>query len=194
MPGAAAKSTEADNAIPAADPDTQIDQQKPADDDANNNNNTAGDVDGAAGGDSSQQTDQAAPPQTGLNRLKSRPRIHVTAGQSTKAKQQQPLPTIVNRKINPLVARRKLGGGAAATPPVAGTDVTQLCITTILYISCLFLYADILAEEIDGQDASDQVKDTVTEPTRSEATEVTETSSAETPRGLGNVCSTNFPK
>lgn len=51
---------------------------------------------------------ESSTPETGLNRLRNRPRIQITASTArTKA------PAVaINRKVNPLIARRKLGGSS----------------------------------------------------------------------------------
>lgn len=51
---------------------------------------------------------ESSTPETGLNRLRNRPRIQITASTArTKA------PSVaINRKVNPLIARRKLGGSS----------------------------------------------------------------------------------
>lgn len=51
---------------------------------------------------------ESSTPETGLNRLRNRPRIQITA---STARTKAPAVTI-NRKVNPLIARRKLGGSS----------------------------------------------------------------------------------
>lgn len=55
-------------------------------------------------------------PQTGLNRLRNRPRIQIKARDpKADAKSSTPPPYNVNRKANPLIARRKLGSTTTTT-------------------------------------------------------------------------------
>lgn len=83
--------------------------------------NTESDAGPSASGESESKSDdetnnsdgastisESSTPETGLNRLRNRPRIQITASTArTKA------PAVaINRKVNPLIARRKLGGSS----------------------------------------------------------------------------------
>lgn len=56
---------------------------------------------------------ETSTPQTGLNKIKQRPRIQISAATAVKSK--API-VALNRKVNPLISRRKLG----ATSTTAG--------------------------------------------------------------------------
>lgn len=63
-------------------------------------------------------TAQETSTQTGLNRLKSRPRIQIQSGSAARVKTSAAVaatPIVINRKVNPLISRRKLNGGPSTT-------------------------------------------------------------------------------
>ena len=98
------------NKATAAQTDTESEAAAPAAGDSNeseqNDNDSAQNDNEATGG----AAESSTPQPTGLNRLKNRPKIQIqsTAAPKTKA----PVVNVINRKVNPLISRRKLGGSS----------------------------------------------------------------------------------
>ena len=91
------------NKATAAQTDTESEAAAPAASDSNESEQNDNEATGGA-------AESSTPQPTGLNRLKNRPKIQIqsTAAPKTKA----PVVNVINRKVNPLISRRKLGGSS----------------------------------------------------------------------------------
>lgn len=127
---------------------------------------------------------ESSTPETGLNRLRNRPRIQITASTArTKA------PAVaINRKVNPLIARRKLNSSTTQ-----GEFNFLFFLYSLFYLCRLIDLEPTSEEEVDGQsgNAQDEQNDAkevddyeYSKETKNGTTDVVETSS-EPPRGLG---------
>lgn len=65
--------------------------------------------------DSEQVAEQSTTPQTGINRLRNRPRIQIQPKAPSSNKPPTAASYIANRKVNPLISRRKIGGTSTTT-------------------------------------------------------------------------------
>lgn len=88
---------------------------------ADNNGNSASSNGNNNKQESSDEGDQgnaetSTPPQTGLSRLRNRPRIQIKPRTPNADAKAAPTPlSAANRKVNPLISRRKLGGSTSTT-------------------------------------------------------------------------------
>ncbi len=132
-------------------------------------------------------TESSTPAESGLNRLRNRPRIQITASTArTKA------PAVaINRKVNPLIARRKLGSSTTQG------EFLFLFFFSLIDFHSLSLSLDPTSEEeVDGQsngnpqeeqnDAKEGDDYENSKESKNGTTDAAETSS-EQPRGLGMV-------
>lgn len=69
----------------------------------------------AAAEDSEQVVEQSTTPQTGINRLRNRPRIQIQPKAPSSNKPPTAASYIANRKVNPLISRRKIGQQSTTT-------------------------------------------------------------------------------
>ncbi|KAJ6644379.1 hypothetical protein Bhyg_09348, partial [Pseudolycoriella hygida] len=131
---------------------------------AGENESTKSDDEANSNDGASTISESSTPPETGLNRLRNRPRIQITASTArTKA------PAVaINRKVNPLIARRKLGGSSTTQEPTSEEEIDAQ-------------NGNSQDEQYDTKEGEDYEN---SKESKNAATEVAETSS-EQPRGLG---------